>query len=403
MSGPLTGLRVVDLTSIIMGPYCTQILGDMGADVIKVESNKGDDARFIGPARNKGMSSTFLHLGRNKRSIVLNLKDEEAKKALFKIIEGADIFVHTMRPQAIKNLGISYEEIKKVNKNIIYCGAYGFSSDGPYGNKPAYDDVIQGVSGLAAAQQELSGSPQYMGTVLADKTTGLMMVNAILAALYFREKFGEGQNIEVPMFESMTSYNLIEHLYGLTFDPPLDTAFYPRVVSKYRKPYQTKDGFICVVIHNDKQWSTFFRLIGNSELFMDERFRDIESRTKHIQELYQKLEEIMFQKKTNEWLEILDNADIPAMPILRPEDLLVDPHLEQINFFEKIKHPTEGAILNINFPTRFSQTPVLLKRFAPLLGEHSEEILLEAGFTEQEIIQFYKKSITIDNSGKNTH
>ncbi|KAB2336218.1 CoA transferase [Cytobacillus depressus] len=396
MKGPLSGLRVLDLTSIIMGPYCTQILGDMGADVIKVESIDGDVTRFIGPARHTGMSSTFLHLGRNKRSIVLNLKKEEGKKALFKLVETADIFVHTMRPKAIQKLGISYEEIVTVNNNLIYCGAYGFSKNGPYGDKPAYDDMIQGASGLAAAQTELSGSPQYMGTVMADKTTGLMMLNAILAALYHREKSGEGQNIEVPMFETMSAYTLIEHMYGLTFDPPLDSSFYPRVISKYRKPYQTADGYISVTIHSDKQWSNFFTLSGNTELIHDERFQDIEARTKHTDELYMMIEEIMISKKTREWLNILEKADIPVMPILKPEDLLVDPHLQQINFFEKVNHPSEGDIWNINFPVQFSKTPILIEHFAPRLGEHSKEILCEIGYSEQETIHLFEQGVSFE-------
>lgn len=388
MNGPLSGLRVIDLTSVLMGPYCTQLLGDMGADVIKVENEQGDSTRYLGPSRNKGMSGTFLHAGRNKRSLVLNLKKEAGKKAMLKLVESADVFVHSMRQQAIERLGLTFEEIKNANPKIIYCGGYGFSKNGPYASKPAYDDMIQGASGLAAAQGKTAGSPQYMATVLADKTTGLMMANTILAAAYHREKTGEGQFIEVPMFETMVSFTMLEHLYGLTFEPPLDSSFYPRLTSKYRKPYETKDGFISVIVYNDKQWKNFFKLSGNPELIEDPKFRDLPSRTKHIDELYQLLEKIMLTKKTDEWLKVLEEADIPAMPMNIPEDLLVDPHLTETNFFEKTNHPSEGEYWNMRFPATFSKTPVKTSRYAPRLGEHSKEILKEAGFSEEEIQSF---------------
>lgn len=396
MSGPLSGIRVIDLTSVLMGPYCTQLLGDMGADVIKVESDKGDSTRHIGPARHKGMAGTFLHLGRNKRSIVLDLKKEEGKQALLKLIEDADVFVHSMRDQAIEKLGLSYEQLMKVNPNIIFCGAYGFSKNGPYGSKPSYDDIIQGASGLAAAQGEMTGTPQYMASALADRITGLMMLNSILAALVHREKTGEGQHIEVPMFETMTFYTMIEHFYGLTFDPPLGPAYYPRLTSKYRKPFQTKNGYISVMVYNDKQWASFFRLSGSPELIEDERFSNIGDRTNHIAELYTMVEEIMLSKTTEEWMDILNEADIPAMPVLRPENLFDDPHLKQIQFFEKVNHPTEGQIWNFKFPSQFSKTPAKLNRFAPRLGEQSREILKEIGYSEQEMSDLFDKGISYD-------
>lgn len=385
MTSPLSGLRVLDLTSVFMGPYCTQLLGDMGADVIKVESEKGDTTRFVGPARNAGMSGTFLVLGRNKRSIVLDLKKEEGRKALLKLAESADVLVHSMRDQAMRKLGLSYEDVRQVNPKIIYCGAYGFGKEGPYGDKPAYDDIIQAASGMAASQGQMNGSPQYMASALADRITGLFMLNAILAAVYHREKTGEGQEIEVPMFETMTSYVLLEHLYAATFIPPLGPAFYPRLTSKYRKPYKTKDGYISVMIYNDKQWTSFFQLIGKPELMEDERFNNIGARTKHIEELYAMLEEMMLTRTTAEWLDLLEKADVPSMRVNRPEDLFEDPHLKEIGFFKKETHPTEGEFWNLKFPVNFSKTPVTSHSFAPRLGEHSREILKEAGYSDQEI------------------
>lgn len=396
MSGPLNGIRVLDLTSVLMGPYCTLILGDLGAEVIKVETSKGDSTRYIGPARNAGMSSTFLQMGRNKKSIVLDLKTEKGKEVVLKLAKNADVFIHSMRPQAIEKLGLSYEEISKANRHIIYCATYGFRKDGPYGSKPAYDDIIQGASGLAAAQGEMTGVPQYMATVLADKTTGLMAANAILAALYHREQTGEGQHIEVPMFETMISYTLIEHIYGLAFDPPLAASLYPRAISKYRKPYRTLDGYICILIYNDKQWRSFFEYSGHREWMEDERFRDIAARTKHIDEIYKMVEEIMATKKTSEWLEIFEKADIPAMPLYKPEDLLQDPHLKQIGFFKKVDHPTEGQIIDMDFPVTFSKSRLEIRSLAPRLGEHSVQILSELGYSPREIDDFIKEGITMD-------
>jgi crotonobetainyl-CoA:carnitine CoA-transferase CaiB-like acyl-CoA transferase len=357
----------------------------MGADVIKIESEKGDTTRFVGPSRSSGMSGTFLLLGRNKRSIVLDLKSEAGRKALLKLAESADVLVHSMRDQAMKKLGLSYEEVCKVNPKIIYCAGYGFGKDGPYGGKPAYDDIIQAASGMAASQGEMSGSPQYMASALADRITGLFMLNSILAALYYREQTGEGQQIEVPMFETMSSYVLLEHLYAATFIPPLGPAFYPRLTSKHRKPYKTKDGYISVMIYNDKQWSSFFQLIGKPEMMEDERYNNIGARTKHINELYAMLDELMLTKTTAEWLDLLEKADIPSMRVNRPEDLFEDPHLKEIQFFEKLTHPTEGEFWNTKFPVNFSKTPVTEHRFAPRLGEHIREILKDAGYSDQEI------------------
>lgn len=383
MRGPLDGIRVLDLTSVVMGPYCTVMLADMGADVIKIENPSGDTTRYLGPSKNQGMGSLFLHLNRNKRSIALDLKSEEGKEAMSALVKEADILVHTMRPKTMEKLGLSYEDLKPLNSRLIYCGMYGFSKEGPYGDKPAYDDIIQAASGVAAAQGQITGQPQYLATVLADKTAGLVGLSAILSALYHRERSGAGQEIEVPMFETMVSYMMMEHMYGETFSPAIGPMYYSRVTSPYRKPYQTKDGFIGVMIYNDKHWKAFFEVSGRTDLADDERFTDMSSRTKHIDFVYSTVENIMAEKTTEEWLSLLETADIPCTNINTPEDLFQDPHLNAINFFETVQHPTEGNIRNMKFPISFSETPVEVNRYAPTLGEHNEEILNELRQSER--------------------
>jgi crotonobetainyl-CoA:carnitine CoA-transferase CaiB-like acyl-CoA transferase len=377
MSGPLEGIRVLDLTSVVMGPYCTLMLGDMGADVIKVENPSGDPTRYLGPSKNEGMGSLFLHMNRNKRSLTLDLKSREGREKLLALVENADILIHTMRPQTVERLGITYQDLRKINPQLIYCGMYGFSKEGPYGKRPAYDDIIQAESGIVAAQGQLTGTPQYLATVVADKTTGLVGLSSILAALFHREKSGEGQEIEVPMFETMVSYTMIEHMYGKTFSPPEGPTYYSRVTSHYRRPYKTKNGYIGVMIYNDKQWQSFFTVSRRKDLEKDKRFSDIKTRSKNIDYVYQTVEEIMATKTTEEWLEILQKGDIPCAKVNTPEDLLADTHLTKIGFFRNATHPTEGKILDMKFPVNFEKTPVSVKCYAPNLGEHNDEILKE--------------------------
>lgn len=377
MRGPLHGIRVLDLTSVVMGPYCTLQLADMGADVIKIENATGDTTRYLGPSRNKGMGSIFLHLNRNKRSIVLDLKSAEGKEKLLELVKSSDVFVHSMRPQSMARLGLTYEDLQKVNDKIIYCGMYGFSKEGPYGEKPAYDDIIQGAAGVAAAQGQMTGQPQYLSSLMADKTAGLVGVSAIIAALFHREKCGEGQEIEVPMFETIISYNMIEHMYGETFTPAIGTSFYSRATSPYRKPYRTLDGYIGVLIYNDKHWNAFFDVSGHPELRDDRRFSDISLRADNIDFVYKTVDEIMMEKTTSEWLGILETADIPCTRINNPEDLFEDPHLLATGFFDTVEHPTEGAIRNMKFPVNFSKTPTEIRRHAPVLGEHNDDLFSE--------------------------
>jgi crotonobetainyl-CoA:carnitine CoA-transferase CaiB-like acyl-CoA transferase len=387
MSGPLAGVRVVDLTSVILGPYATQILGDLGADVIKVEPPEGDNIRHAAPMRNPGMGHIFLHLNRNKRSLVLDLKQPSGREALLRLAAKADVLVYNVRPQAMARLNLTYDDVRAVNPGIVYVGAYGFSQEGPYASKPAYDDIIQGMVSLPTlAKMAGADRPRFVPSTVADRITGLNAVNAITSALFYRERTGKGQAVEVPMFESLTQFILGEHMAGETFDPPLGPMGQPRLLAKYRNPYETRDGYLCLLIYNDKQWRNFFRLIGREDMLQnDPRFATQTSRSSHFDEAYEFVAQHIRTRTNAEWLAALSEADIPVMPLNSPEDLLDDEHLNAIGFFQTIEHPTEGAIRSMAVPSRWSDSPPGPARHAPRLGEHSVEVLGEAGYSAAEI------------------
>ncbi|OUR78844.1 CoA transferase [Alphaproteobacteria bacterium 46_93_T64] len=385
-NGPLTGIRVADLTAVLLGPFATQIMGDHGADVIKVEGFDGDTMRSLGPKRSENMGAVYLNANRNKRSLCIDLKSTEGITAFHEFLKTVDVFVHNMRPSAVNRLGLSYEEVRKINPNIIYCGAYGFGQDGPYANKPAYDDMIQGVSGLASLQSTLMGRPGYMPTVIADKATGLSVVYAISMALFHRERTGEGQEVKVPMFETMVHFQMLEHLYGQSFVPPIGSAGYPRAISPTRHPYKTKDGrMIGVLPYVDKQWKAFFEMAGCPEMMDDPRFCTLEKRLTNIDELYALLSTIVETRNADEWLHDLEAASIPSVPINSPEDLIDDPHLVAIDYWQEMDHPTEGKLRSAGIPIEFSATPGAIRKHAPTLGEHSAEVLRESGVPEETI------------------
>ncbi|WP_025899996.1 CaiB/BaiF CoA transferase family protein [Sneathiella glossodoripedis] len=389
--GPLSGVKIADLTSVLLGPFATQILADHGADVIKIEGLDGDTTRDIGPRHSEGMAAVYMHANRNKRSLSIDLKNKDGKAAFVEFLKTVDVFVHNMRPSAVNRLGLSYEEVKKINPGIIYCGAFGFSQDGPYANKPAYDDMIQGVSGIAATQSDLVGRPSYMPTVLADKATGLTVVYAITMALFHKERTGRGQEVKVPMFETMVQFHMLEHIYGEHFIPPQGTAGYPRATSPTRHPYKTKDNkMIGVLPYVDKQWKAFFDLAERPELMQDPRFCSISKRLANIDELYSILSDIIETRTAEEWLSMLDEAGIPAVPINTASDLISDPHLVATNFWHEMEHPTEGRLRFTGIPTQFSQTPGSIRRHPPLLGEHSKEVLIESGVPEDTINNLIK-------------
>lgn len=379
-SGPLAGLRIVDLSTVLMGPYASQLLAQMGADVIKVEAPEGDIVRQIGKARNPGMSGIYLTANRGKRSIVLDLKKPQDKDELLLIARTCDVMLYNLRPKAMARLGLAYEDVAAVNPAIIYVGTFGYGEDGPYAGKPAYDDLIQGVSGAASLSALIrpGAAPAYLPIAIADRMVGIHAVNAILAALYHRERTGEGQRVDVPMFETMASIVLGDHMAGLTFDPPLDEGGYARLLAPDRKPLQTRDGHVCALIYNDKQWKRFFEMLGRNDAETDPRLKNQSTRTTHIAEIYADLAKIFLTKTTAEWTELLNEADIPVMPLHDLHSILDDPHLVATGFFEQIDHPSEGRIKGMRIPSRWSATQPASPGPAPRLGEHDEEIRREA-------------------------
>lgn len=393
--GPLAGVRILDLSAVIAGPLSTQILADYGAEVIRVETAAGDSMRHVGPARSEAMGHQFLQLGRGKRSVVLDLKRPETRPVLVKLIERSDAVVTNMRLEAAARLSIDAASCLKINPALVYLRVSGFGSQGRYSARPAYDDVIQAVSGLAMlfATGE-SGEPRYVPMNLADRLTGLTASHALLAGLFHRERTGRGQEIEVPMFESVVSFLLGDHLAGHSFVPPSGPPGYGRVLAQSRRPQRTSDGYICVLPYQDKHWQSLFAVSGNAEtLGQDARFATLASRTAHIDLLYQHLAEILRTRSTDEWIAVLSEQGIPCTRVNSLEEILTDPHLADVGFFDEIDHPTEGRLRMPGSPVRFSSTALSVPGPAPTLGEQTVEVLRELGCSETEIRQLLPENV----------
>jgi crotonobetainyl-CoA:carnitine CoA-transferase CaiB-like acyl-CoA transferase len=389
MPGPLEGVRVLDLTTVVMGPYATQTLGDYGAEIIKVESAEGDAVRHSGPMRNPAMGHLFLNVNRSKRSIVLDLKQPAGREVALALAKRVDVLVYNIRPQAMARLALSYDDVRAVNPRIIYAGAFGFSQRGPYAARPAYDDLIQGMSGIPFLSQQAGAAvPRYAPVILADRLVGLQLMGAIVSALYHRERTGKGQRIDVPMYEGLLSIVLGEHLAGRLFDPPLGEAGYQRSLAHDRRPYPTRDGHICVLIYTDKHWRRFFEAIGKPEIYgSDARFSTHGARIRHVGEVYGYLRDVLATRSSAEWLQLLAEADIPAAPMVSLDDILADEHLAAIGYFRERLHPSEGKILDLAVPTEWSESIPEPVRHAPRLGEHTVEVLEEAGFSPDRIAE----------------
>ena len=387
-AAPLSGYRVIDMTSVIAGPYATQIVADLGADVIKVEGIEGDLMRTTGPyRRHRDMATLYLGINRNKRSVALDLKRDSAKAAMRKLIAGADVFITNTRPQAMARLGFDYEAVRALRADIVYVHVVGFAAGGAYAGRQAFDDLVQAASGLAdlAPKTAGGGEPRFLPSLVADKTTALHAVYGLIAALLHRERTGEGQFVEVPMLESVTSFNLVEHLYGHIHVPPTGQWGYTRVLTPNRRPFRTKDGFIAIMPYTDQQWPRFFELAGAAERWARWRGQSRQERNQRIDELYATIGELTQTRTTAEWMELLDAHDIPCMRVNRLEDLPDDPHLAGSGFFEPREHPSEEAYVTLRHPVRFSRCGIPFRRHAPRLGEDSREVLAEAGIGDEEL------------------
>jgi crotonobetainyl-CoA:carnitine CoA-transferase CaiB-like acyl-CoA transferase len=386
MSGPLAGIRVVDLTSAVLGPVATQILGDMGADVIKIEPPEGDPIRPLGPSRHPGMGAYFLNINRNKRSVALDLKQPAAREALLKLVETADVFVHNMRLGAAERLGLDYSAVAGRNPRIVYAAASGFRKDGAYRDRPSFDDVIQGESGLAALNGGPGGEPRYVPMAVCDKVCGYALASAVSMALFHRERSGKGQEVHVPMLETMVAFNLADHLWHGVLAEPEKGLGYPRMLTEHRRPFPTKDGHICILATTDLQSRHLFEAIDCPELADDHRFSTLARRTDNIGELYGIVIERMRQRTTAEWRERLDSFDVPNGVVISLEGLLADPYLNDAGFFEQVEHPSEGKMLTTTIPVMFSGSPGDSFRLPPpRLGEHTRSLLGELGYSDAAI------------------
>jgi crotonobetainyl-CoA:carnitine CoA-transferase CaiB-like acyl-CoA transferase len=395
-TGPLAGVTILDLSTVVLGPYATQLFGDMGADVIKVENGAGDIMRHAGPSPAPGMGAIYMGCNRNKRSIVLDLKTKHGMEAIRRLAAKSDVFFTNVRMDGLKRLGLGYDDVKKLREDTIYVHCAGYGEKGAYAGKPAYDDLIQAGSGVAEllAIRE-GGPPRYMPALMADKVSGLHAAYATLAGLYARERTGKGQFIEAPMFEAFTAFNLVENLFGHTFIPPLAQVAYTRSSSPNRKPYQTKDGYIGILPYSDAQWEKFFELGGRPEIMKsDERFITYKARTANITALYELVAEVALTKTTVEWLALLEEADIPSMKCNTILDVINDPHLRGTGFIHERQHPAGFPYIAMEHPVNFEGTPASIRIEPPLLGEHTEEILLELGFSPD-------KAASMTNAGKN--
>jgi crotonobetainyl-CoA:carnitine CoA-transferase CaiB-like acyl-CoA transferase len=379
MTGPLQGIRIVDLSNFVFGPVTTQLLADMGAEVIKVEPPSGDPTRGIGKSRSERMGSFFLNLNRNKKSIVLDLKRAEDAAAFGRLLETADVLVHNMRSDAESKLGIDYDSLAPRYPRLVHAVALGFGKNGPYSDRPAYDDVIQGLSGLAGLQTQVTGGPAYIPMLMADKLCGFALSNAICAALVARAQTGQGQSVQVPMFETVTSFVLLEHLADAALQPAAGTASstlgYARALSPSHRPLSTSDGYLCLVANTDAQWKRLFEILGTSEYAEDPRFTSIGARMRNVDALYSIVENALRTRTTAEWLDAFAQADIPVSPASTLQDVRNDPHLAATGFFQSFEHETEGTLLSTKPPFVFSASGSAERSGPPRLGQHTAEIL----------------------------
>lgn len=384
-AGPLKGIKVLDLASVIMGPVAAQHLADMGADVIKVEAPDGDLTRSIGPRKSADMGAVFLTCNRNKRSIVLDMKKPQAREVLYRLVAGSDVLIHSIRTAPADKIGLSYEALRRHNERLVYCHVKGYSDAGAYAGQPAFDDTMQAESGLAMLQTVVAGEPRYFPSSIVDKICAIHAAYAVMLALFHRERTGEGQQVELPMFETIAAFNLTEHLWGETFQPPLGPMGYESVRKGVRKPYPTKDGFLAFLPYSDVHWHKFFRLVGRAELVEDPRFRTFPARMKNYDAVFGFVQDALKERTTAEWVALFGDQDIPMAAVNEIEDLLEHPHLQSVDFWKSMPHPTEGMLRMASNPIGMTKSPASIRRLAPRLGEHTREVLREFEFRSDEV------------------
>ena len=389
----LKGTRIIDLTTTYLGPYATQWLGDMGADVIKVEALTGDVGRSPLPSRSPDLGAGFINSNRNKRSIAIDLKHPRGLEVVLRLVGNADALVHNMRPKAAEKLGLGYGELKAVNPKIVYCFAAGFGQDGPYADEPAYDDIIQAMCGLASLNADSSGAPRFLPTIAADKIIGLHLAFAVASALAHRYKTGEGAMIEVPMFESMVAFLMVEHLAGRSFVPPLGDAGYDRLLAPNRRPYRTRDGYVAIMPYTTLQWTRFLECVGRDDLLAQDWIKDPVQRSANVNALYGVIADAAPQKTTAEWLALMEERDVPCGPVNHIGDLFDEPHLKAVQLFEQATHPSEGDMLAVRSPFRITGVAHRPDRAAPQTGSSGADILREAGYSASEAESLFAHGI----------
>lgn len=389
MNTPLDGLRILDLTNVVMGPYATQVLADYGADVIKIEVPSGDTTRQIPPMRHADMGTTFLHLNRNKRSVVLDLKDADGLAAFLALADQCDVFITNVRPAGLARLGIDYETLRVRNPRLIWVGLTGFGEGGAYSGQPAYDDLIQSLTAVPDMLVRTgSDHPHFVPLAFNDRAVGLHAAIALLAAVHQRAATGQGQQIDVPMYETMVQFTLGDHMGGHTYEPPIGPPGYQRTLNPARHPYRTQDGYVTAIIYTDRHWRDFFALVGQPDRFAtDPTVQTLRSRTEHSEALYREVGEAIRQGTTEQWLDRFAGADIPAAPMHTLESAIYDRHLQDVGFFQLTEHPTEGLIRQMSMPSTWSGARFPDPRPAPGLGEHTEEVLRDAGVPDDRILR----------------
>jgi crotonobetainyl-CoA:carnitine CoA-transferase CaiB-like acyl-CoA transferase len=396
---PLAGLRILDLSSMIAGPTAAQILADYGADVIKIEPPEGDLMRKgVGSANSVEMGPLYLQLNRNKRSLVLDLKQPAARTALLKLCKTADVFVHNIRPAAMLRLKLTDADVHKANPRIVCVNLVGYGANGPYAGKPAYDDLIQGICAVPAiVAQKGRNEPQFVPLTLADRMVGINVAHTILAAVFRRDRTGVGQSVEVPMFETMAHFVLGDHLGGRSFEPPNGEPGNARLTTAARRPFVTRDGYVCALIYTDKHWKAFFAGAGRLDVYTaNSHLTDFRARRRRYDEVCDLIGEVLRDFTTAEALALLERCDIPSGPLHTLDGLIDDPHLAAVGFFQTQTHPTEGKIRYTGIPSRWDGHGLKITRHAPRIGEHSIAVLEEAGIARGEIDALVRSRATLD-------